>query len=895
MSIVTGTRLGPYEVVGTIGAGGMGEVYRARDTRLGRDVAVKVLPAEFAADPERLRRFEQEAKAVAALNHPNILAIFDVGVGAGLAPAREDARPSPPNEQGVTVPFIVTELLEGESLRDRMRGGALPVRKAVETAVQIAQGLSAAHEKGIVHRDLKPANVFVTNDGQVKILDFGIAKLTRPERGADPYARTLDAAPSTDSGAVLGTMGYISPEQLRGQAADARSDIFSFGCVLYEMLSGRSPFLKGTGAETVSAILTEDPPPLSSSGREVPPALQEIVHRCLEKRPEDRFSSAHDLALALRAFSGSGDTPATVPAEIVPRERGSRRVRWVVVGGVGLAALVMTGVAVVWLRGARTGGAGAALDPGKIMVGEFENMTGDRSLDSIGSMVGQAVSQGLVELGDVEVISAPPAEEGAGQATDVALRTAARAAGAGTLVSGTFYLSGDGIEVRGRVSDVGSGKLLFALKPETGPRASPAEVINRVRQRVMGATILRSGDGVGVGGVKVPPLFSAYQEYIAGMKAFGWDMKAAITHLEKAAALDPDFWRPQIVLAFSYKALGNVDKFGALNKHLLESQDRFGPADLVLFEYQEANSAGRPFEAYRKARELLGLDPRDWVAVFGAASLANRLNRPREALSFIGDLERIDWKTFGQWRQGAAILRQAALAHHQLGEYKAELAVAELGERHYPDLLILRRDRVRALAALGRVTEVDRVVTDSLAVRGGNVGAGDVMEAAAMELRAHGHADDSRRLAVRCAAWFAGAAGTELGRLRAGAGQVDCLWLAERFDEARRVADQTAEASPNDTDAAAYRGILAARAGDRPVADAADRYLAGLDPIQGQGNPTWLRACIAAQRGDRDGAVELLRESVGRGFSLWNYLHTYVFLEPLHGYPPFEELIRPQG
>jgi serine/threonine protein kinase/Flp pilus assembly protein TadD len=282
MAVGPGTRVGPYGIVSLLGAGGMGEVYRARDERIGRDVAIKVLPAEFAADPDRLRRFEQEARAAGQLNHPNILTVFDVGTHDGA-------------------PYIVTELLEGESLRERLAGGAMPVRKAVETAIQIAHGLAAAHEKGVIHRDLKPANVFVTKDGHVKILDFGVAKLIHPEVRVGPYAKTTTSGPTTEAGLVVGTAGYISPEQLRGLPADHRSDIFSFGCVLYETLSGRSPFLKGTGAETVSAILSEGPPPLSGLGRQIPPGLQEIVHRCLEKRPEDRFCAAHDLALALSA------------------------------------------------------------------------------------------------------------------------------------------------------------------------------------------------------------------------------------------------------------------------------------------------------------------------------------------------------------------------------------------------------------------------------------------------------------------------------------------------------------------------------------------------------------------------------------------------------------------
>ncbi len=860
-----GTRLGPYEVISSIGAGGMGEVWRARDTRLGRDVAIKVLPAQFASDPDRLRRFEQEARAVAALNHANILAIHDVGsTKVSVGATGEESAVS---EE--VVHYIVTELLEGEALRERLHGGALPVRKAVEVGVQIAQGLAAAHEKGIVHRDLKPANVFVTANGQVKILDFGIAKLARPESGADPFARTVDAAPSTDSGAVLGTMGYISPEQLRGQAADARSDIFSFGCVLYEMLSGRAPFLKGTGAETASAILTEDARPLSASGREIPPALQEIVSRCLEKRAEERFSSAHDLALALRAFSGGGETPTTAQAGVIPGMRWPLRLRWLTLGGV-------------------------ALDPKKTLVGEFENMTGDHSLDSIGSMVAQAISQGLVEVGTVEVVAAPPAVAGGVRPGDAALRVAAQAAGAGTLVSGSYYLSGDKIELRGRVSDVESGQLAFALEPESGPRGSPGEAIDRVRQRVMGATILRSGKPVGVGGVKVPPLFSAYQEYIAGLKTPSLDV--SIAHFEKAVALDPDFWHAQIVLAFSYRARpGDTQKFEALKKRLHDNEGRLGPADRIFFEYHEAQYEGRPLEAYRKARELLTLDPNDWVPTYAAASLATRLNRPREALACLGDLERIDWKTFGQWMKGAAILRVAAQAHHLLGEYDAELAVADLGVQHYPDLLVLRRDQVRALAALGRLVEVDRVVTDSLKIRGQFAGAGDVMQAAAMELRAHGHPDASRAMATRCADWFAGSVADDAGPTAQAEGRIECLWLAERFDEAKRLADQAAEASPHDRWAIGHRGILAARLGDRVAAEAAGRSLAALDSIETEGESSYGRACIAAQLGDRDRSVALLQEAVGRGFQYWNYLHAYMFLEPLHGYPPFEDLLKPQG
>ena len=310
MSLSVGTRLGPYEIVSPLGAGGMGEVYRAHDTRLDRDVAVKVLPPHFADDAQALSRFEREAKAVAALSHPNILSIFDFGRQDGHA-------------------YAVTELLAGETLRSRLLSGPMPPRKAIDAAVQILQGLAAAHDAGIVHRDLKPENVFVTEDGRVKILDFGLARQIAPTTVGDD-TRSPTVARSTEPGTVMGTVGYMSPEQVRGHEADARSDIFSFGAVLYEMLSGRRAFQRDTGAETMTAILKEDPPELSESGVKVPPGVDNIVRHCLEKSPKERFQSARDVAFGLQSMS-SGAVAAA------PRTEEKRRMSRA-------AALVAAGV-----------------------------------------------------------------------------------------------------------------------------------------------------------------------------------------------------------------------------------------------------------------------------------------------------------------------------------------------------------------------------------------------------------------------------------------------------------------------------------------------------------------------------------------------------------------------
>jgi hypothetical protein len=316
-------RIGPYEITGKLGAGGMGEVYRARDPRLGRDVAVKVLPQDVAKDEGRLRRFELEARAAGALNHPNVLTIFDIGSQEGSL-------------------YVVSEVLDGTTLGEEIRNGPLPVRKVLDYAGQMARGLAAAHEKGIFHRDLKPDNVFVTTDGRVKILDFGLAKLS--ERIADPSGSMMPTL-ATEPGVVLGTAGYMSPEQVRGQEVDHRSDIFSFGAVLYEMITGRRAFIGDSSVETMNAILKEEPPELSDDPRlSVPPALDRIVRHCLEKRPEQRFQSAQDLAFGLETQSTSGTAAAVVSERAGPKAR-SRQT-----GGMAAAILFVVAVAVITIR-----------------------------------------------------------------------------------------------------------------------------------------------------------------------------------------------------------------------------------------------------------------------------------------------------------------------------------------------------------------------------------------------------------------------------------------------------------------------------------------------------------------------------------------------------------------
>jgi len=322
-----GTRLGRYEIRSKIGEGGMGEVYQGRDTQLGRDVAVKVLPTTVSSDSDRLRRFEQEASAASALNHPNILVVHDIGAHDGTT-------------------YVVSELLEGETLRKRIGGTAMAQRRAIDYALQMAHGLAAAHEKGIIHRDLKPDNIFITIDGRVKILDFGLAKLTQLD-GNQPQTDVPTRRVDTDPGVVMGTVGYMSPEQLKGRPVDQRTDIFSFGAILYEMLSGRRAFHGGSAAETMSAILKEDPPELSDTNKSVSPGLERLVNHCLEKSPSERFHSARDLAFALEALSGSG-TASNQTATVIdlPYKRRDARewLPWILTA----AALLFAALAFLW-------------------------------------------------------------------------------------------------------------------------------------------------------------------------------------------------------------------------------------------------------------------------------------------------------------------------------------------------------------------------------------------------------------------------------------------------------------------------------------------------------------------------------------------------------------------
>ena len=560
MTLATGTRLGRYEIVGQLGAGGMGEVYRARDHQLRRDVAIKVLPASYSTDPDRLRRFEQEAQAAGGLNHPAILAIHDVGVQGGS-------------------PFLVSELLEGQTLRGRLIHGLLPLRTSLDLAMQLAQGLAAAHDKAIVHRDLKPENLFVTTDGRLKILDFGVAKLTqRVPVGPADAAETMTTATLTDAGTVLGTVGYMSPEQVRGAAADHRSDIFSFGVILYEMLAGRRAFARGSPVETMNAILADDPPSIwsgigraagsSGAGSEpLPPAgaqsLDRVVRRCLEKRADDRFQSARDLGFALTEVASGLSAPvATGP---LPTARPWRAV-WMTVA----ALMLVAGLAwVSGLFGFRPGqpGAGGEFRIASLAVLPLENISNDPEQEYFSDGMTEALISDLARVGGLRVTSRYSVMTYKSNSPRKPLTQIARELNVDGVLVGSVMRSGDRVRISAQLIDGKTDRHIWANSYERDLRdvlALQGEVARAVAQEVK--ITLTPQEEAHLTAAR-PVNRESHVAYLRGRYLLGKGteraIRQAIDHFNQAIALDPVSARPYAGLSDAYAAL----RFSHLRPH----------------------------------------------------------------------------------------------------------------------------------------------------------------------------------------------------------------------------------------------------------------------------------------------------------------------------------------
>ena len=864
-----GTRLGPYQVVAPLGAGGMGEVHRARDTRLGREVAVKLLRAEVAGDAERVKRFEQEARAVAALSHPNILALYDVGSHEGR-------------------PYLVTELLEGQTLAERIATGGLTVTKSVELATQIANGLAAAHEKGIVHRDLKPGNVFVTKDGVVKILDFGLARLTQTEGGAWDREVSPTEAGLTGVGTVLGTIGYMAPEQVRGLPADHRADIFALGCVLYEMLTSEQPFSRETAAETLTAILREPAPEISPSGVSATPELSRIVSHCLEKQPAERFQSASDVAFALRSLSTGG--AITGPVAVRPSPR-----RLLIVTAAVLLVVAAVAALLLW-KPWRAEQPLVVLDPKRIVVAVFENQTGDRSLDSLGRMTSDWITQGLSQVEGLEVVPStsvlvaqPPGVPATARLDP--LQALVEDTGAGIVVSGSYYLQGETVYFQATISDVIHRKLLYALDPTSSPAATPLAAIDDLQRRVMGALATKFESPYEIR-LQRPPTYEAYREYINGFELLLIDNSEALQHMERAAELDPDFATPVAFSLFLHRIQGDWVEVESTIERANQMRDQLTPLGRDFLDGETAWVFHRYGDALQAMRSAQQRAPRDPMVNHWAGLTALLANRPHEAVGAFGAFPQQPW---GDHPLGATWISLHGDSLHLLGRYEDELDEARRGREQFGEVADIRSSEVSALAALGRVEELGRALQDIEAAQLRFWTPADAMLFAAGELRAHGHREESLQIAGRAVAWYRGRppqeAATEVWRR----GLAEALAWAEQWSDSQALCEQlVAGGSPELRDLGMW-GVAAARAGDRDTAVRIAGELEHLDRKWLFGEHTWHRAGIAASLGEKEKAVELLREAFAQGQPYGTHLHRSLALVPLRGYAPYEDLIRPKG
>jgi len=593
--LARGTRLGDYEIQSLLGAGGMGEVYRARDLRLRREVAIKVLPAYVSTDPERLRRFEQEAMAAAALNHPNILAVYQMGTYE-------------------RAPYLVSELLKGETLREQLRRGRIALKRANDDAIQLARGLATAHEKGIVHRDLKPENLFVTKDGRLKILDFGLAKLMQA-RGSSVNS-ALTVGEETEPGLVMGTPGYMSPEQVRGKGIDHRTDIFAFGAILYEMLTGQRAFQKPTSAETMTAILNEEPVSISQVAPQVPPAMQRVVQRCLEKNPDQRFQSASDLAFALEALSDSGALSATATAQSM---RAWRSTYLKIATGV-LGAMMIAASAYLFLhRPAKLA------EKDTVVLADFDNKTGDPIFDDT---LKQALSLALTQSSYLHVLS-----DSRAAATLQLMRRPSSTPLTPEVTREVCERSSSKAWIGGSISNIGNAYIigLKAVNCQSGDVLAQEQVTAATKEEVLdvlgqAAGKLRGELGESLANIQKfdVPLAQATTSSLEALKALSVGRKlsreigtrAAIPFLEHAIELDPDFAEAYVSLGKNYlnlhefaRARELFTKAFSLREHASEGE-RFD-IDSMYYKYV----TGELESAVRVYREWLNSNPHNSVAL----------------------------------------------------------------------------------------------------------------------------------------------------------------------------------------------------------------------------------------------------------------------------------------
>jgi tRNA A-37 threonylcarbamoyl transferase component Bud32/tetratricopeptide (TPR) repeat protein len=869
---MTGEMLHHYRVLEPLGSGGMGEVFAAEDTRLKRRVAIKFLPAAVANDPERRGRFEREAQAVAALNHPGIVTIYSV-------------------EQSGSMLFLTMELVEGQTLDHLITTRGLPPSRLLQLAIQLADAVATAHQRGIIHRDLKPGNVMIASDWRVKVLDFGLAKL----KEAGPQLGVTMAATEqrTAEGRILGTVAYMAPEQAEGQAVDQRADIFSLGVLFFELATGERPFKGDTGLSVLSSILKDTPPSITEIRADLPPELARIIKHCLAKDPSRRYQSALDLRNDLDELKQNMDSAAALSRAAtltMLRHAASPRTRYVAIAS--LVALGLGGAGYIALRPgqikpvqmpAQGALAATTVASNRVAVAVFENRTGDPSLESLGSLLADRLIEGVTKTGVAKVTSTP---------------TTPKSVEAGTLINGAYYLRGNSLEFQARILETPSRRLLHALEPVSAPRSSAESAFEVLRQQVMGAVAAHLGDAVeDLTFLSHVPTYDAYREFAAGLEFFFSDVTRAQRYFERALVLDAEFFDPRFYEAVAYWNVGNEPLAVLTAAPLVEHRDRLTPFERCKLDWFISDIEGRRTEALAALIEAQKINPQSGIVNYLLGLEHLRLNHPKATLGMFVKLRDAESGTLrgvaglGGSQGAGRSLNLAAVARHILGDFEEELRLAHEAERIVPQSINYRGVEARAMVGLGRVTEALRVVEESLALPGS---AGGMMVGVALELRAHGDHQRSIDLANRTVEWYRSRPPDVAATASSRAAFGTALYTAERWSDAQDVFRALVQQFPDDVDYRGHLGTLAARRGDRADATKYSEWLRQLSRPYLVGSHTFWRARITAVLGDEAAAVDLLRDAFAQGAAFNIDVHQDMDLERLKGNSAFRALVRPK-
>jgi tetratricopeptide (TPR) repeat protein/TolB-like protein len=764
--------------------------------------------------------------------------------------------------------YYVMPHIAGETLRDRLeREGQLPLDEALEFARDVADALGYAHGQGVVHRDVKPENVLLVG-GQALVADFGIARALKAAGGTR----------LTRTGMAIGTPTYMSPEQAAGGGKiDGRSDVYSLGCVLYELLAGTPPFTGRNPETIVRQHLSATPRPITDLRPTVPPNVSAAITRALAKAPADRYSQAAQFAQAL-ITTGSVAQPLPVPP---------KRVWWVA-----LPAMVVVVVATVllmnWLPADRT----PVLDRNRVVVVPFENRTGDSALALLGNLAADWVPQGLQEIHIIEVVPTAtsiepgPAVAGlAGPSEPGTARPAAVATRAGTVVAGAYYRRGDSIEFQTQVIDATEDRLLRAVAPVTGPAAASGAVLDSLRRRVVTTVASALDRRLMIStAASHPPSLEAYREYLEGHRAFYQSgpmrMREVLPHMYRAVALDSLFTDPRFFLVLAHANLGERRAADSNARLLVPFRPKFSPYQRAFLDWLVAGLRGDRVAALRAVRAR-GI-ARD------IADEALKSNLPYEVIEILSNMEDLPAFYF-RWRTLMDAL-------HMVGDYSNELVEARRARAAYPDRLMMLNNELRALAALGRIDEVGRGLDESLLLPSqGEIDAWGLLLNVAAELRAHGDRENSIRLAERALDWLASRPDDEAATTGFRVRRALALYSAERWQAAGELFEELSAVIPHDVNIQGFLGVLAARRGDRDEALRISSKLEGMADPYDSGRDVYWQACVASQLGELDRAMVLLREAYARGRVFNPLLHRDFDLEPLHGYRPFEEFLKPKG